>query len=142
MREILFRGKRVDSDKWVEGYYVHISEGEGTYDCEHHLIQTDYKGRLGLRYEVIPETVGQFTGLFDKDGKRVFEGDILSQIDHHDGSELTRVVKYEMSCGSCCTQVIGFGASGRGHLDFIKLDERFKVIGNIHDDPEMVEVKM
>ena len=77
MREILFRGKEKDSGNWIEGYYIYISEGEGMYDRERHLIQTDYKGRLGPAYEVDSGTVSQYVGLKDRDGNKIFEGDIL-----------------------------------------------------------------
>lgn len=67
-REILFRGKRVDNGEWVKGlpFSLHATnnvEGIETYD--------------GERHKVDPDTVGQFTGLTDKSGKRVFEGDVM-----------------------------------------------------------------
>lgn len=133
MREILFRGKRKDNGKWVEGFYT---ENSITYFSGTPVISDNVDD-----YKVERDTVGQYIGLKDKNGKKIFEGDILSQTNKHDEKPLIRVVKYEMSCGCCCTQVIGFGASGHFHLDFIRLDKPVEVIGNIHDNPELLEVE-
>ncbi len=125
MREILFRGKRIDTGKWVEGCL---------------LVHSEYcaiKPKTSLLCGVIPSTVGQFTGLTDKNGKRIFEGDIL-QFENDDG---------EFSLYSCewgkeiCGWIIRF-------LEYDALcdafDARFcmdtQVIGNIHDNPELLEV--
>ena len=75
MREILFRGKRIDNGEWVEGNLFMPDEVKGRTAPTEILIGTNY---VRISYEVDPATVGQYTGLTEKNGKKVFEGDVVT----------------------------------------------------------------
>lgn len=135
MREIIFRGKRVDNEEWVYGFLCcaividewtpHKWEDEEGYTGEYCTTES---------YEVIPETVGQYTGVIDKNGKKVFEGD---------------VVEYAGSCGEIvfverrgafmsrerdmyCEWLSNLPQYGTGIVE---------IIGNIYDNKEILEDK-
>ena len=125
MREILFRGKRLDNGEWVKGYYIkatHHWHNNGIHEDWIAVDTIQNGGWCNVRgkYAVIPETVGQYTGLTDKNGKKIFEGDIVI---HPSG---TFVVKFLQ--GSFC-----FGLN-----DLYPKHTRSEVIGNIHDNPELL----
>ena len=138
MREILFRGKRLDNGEWVEGFYCSMAETTYAFkeDYErnpvatHHYIaysqMTDWglPNKMYLR-EVDPTTVGQYTGLTDKNGKRVFEGDILLNTTFGD----KWVTEYED--GAFVLKLIG-----DIERVFLGIVVGFAVIGNIHDKEE------
>ena len=125
MREVLFRGKRTDNGKWVKGYlYItHIGAHEiGSYDAEINIER--------FTFDVIPETVGQYTGLTDKNGKRIFEGDIVSLV-KHDG------LIYKVVYVPCRYELVNSKGVNCFVLDIYK-SENIEVIGNIHDNPELL----
>lgn len=84
MRELLFRGKRVDNDEWVEGYYVRLygSNGRVSRRIYTSCAEVDCGDYYPDYFEIQPSTVGQYTGLQDKNGRRIFEGDIVMAQDN------------------------------------------------------------
>lgn len=142
MREILFRGKRKDTGEWIEGQYYKRTYYYGDSSVKHYIIEStehlSYDQALEY-YEVIPETVGQFTGLLDKNGVKIFEGDIVGE--YLGIVDLRRRYKAEFipdrggwypfasgdGCGCCESETIT--PNNHGIVGSVK------VIGNIHDNP-------
>ena len=152
MREILFRGKRKDNGEWVEGYYICLNGN-------HHRIYTGYAETDCGEYfadwlEVAPETVGRYTGLTDKNGKRIFEGDIVK-----DAGSYISVIKIGCCLPSEFYEIFDFEIFNKNNLkicavyaehvfgeykgEHFLLPEKNStiVIGNIHDNPELLEVQ-
>ena len=129
---IKFRGKSADNVKWITGYYYH--ECGNTYIVEDR--QSLSETSRNVPYVVIPETVGQFTGLFDKNGKEIYEGDILHTVTFgFEPEEYTAIILYD----NCRFQL----SNGRnlfyfGQSDLTKMDDTI-VIGNIYDNPELID---
>lgn len=138
MREILFRGKRVDNGAWVEGAFClkDCDDPFGYMVDRPSIIKYDPPFD-GFWFRVDPETVGQFTGLTDKNGKKVFEGDIVKIKDFSGGCYLT--------CDQPTSNfaVKWYGKEGRFGIDYMKLFPydftKSEVIGNIHDNPELLK---
>ena len=141
MREILYRAKRLDNGEWVEGYY--LQTGSEYHGAKKHLIAID--GRIcdyaGNEFvEVDPLTIGEFTGLCDKNGVKIFEGDIIR-------------VKFEADClagqePESWSELFEIAFDDEHHAWFTKLndgelgewmyeyDGECEVINNIHDKTE------
>ena len=150
MREVLFRGKQTDNGEWIEGAYspFHLNFGERE-EKPHIIIISDDEDIDGLWCEVIPETVGQYTGLTDKNGKRIFEGDILdvSSDVAYGGVAVHRlgyfVVEFHNGCfmkSALDDPQLSFfdNAKRKGLYHFISTDIH-KIVGNIHDNPEILK---
>ena len=138
MREILFRGKRKDNGEWVEGgFFEWLKQPYIVADITDSYAKTNY--------EVISETIGQFTGLTDKNGKKVFEGDIVhcKYANAPNNEHIQKVVFYE---GKFMAEFLNGGCYaelyyGERHFNFDKsvYMTEFEVIGNIHDNPRAAE---
>lgn len=129
MREILFRGKRKDNGEWIYGYYCVFN---GMIHCIYtSYAETDCGDIYPDYYEVDPETVGQYTGHTDKNGVKIFEGDIVRY-----GDTIHEVV-FEQRNG---TAYFGLVYSESETLPFGHYQDlrQIEVIGNIHDNPELL----
>ena len=153
MREILFRGKRIDNGEWVEGYlYEHqpalvgiVSENDVPEPSKWFIARTgfaDWNMPRPVEFvEIDPSTVGQYTGLTDKNGKKIFEGDICRvcldpevrmgyiQFDERTASFNLHYNDYR------CNTFLDIRLAENKVGDRVWVD----VIGNIHDNPELLE---
>ncbi len=132
----LYRGKRKDNGEWVVGY-LWIG-ADHTYITPHNLGvgYDDATQRItAFAYEVIPETVGQYTGLTDESEKRIFEGDIVTGL-FHLGLIINSVC--EFNNGSFGLQARQCGAE-HFHPFTSMCNVTYEVVGNIHDNPELLK---
>lgn len=150
MREILFRGKRIDNGEWVYGDVVNL---RSIYNEIYTVIipKVDNENSMMELKSVDPSTVGQYTGLKDKNGKRIFESDIIKS-DNGIQSSIS-VVKFGeyypkmfyAMLAICCPgahhlNANGFYLESTKHEDMILFKSPFfEIIGNVHDNPELLE---
>jgi uncharacterized phage protein (TIGR01671 family) len=137
MREYLFRGKRIDNGQWIYGYYIKATHHWHNHGVHEDWIATDTVQNGGWcnvrgKYAVSPETIGQYTGLTDENGKKIFEGDIVRISERGESVNGKIIFKNAYNGGwlvadkteqsSCC----------------LALRNSVEVIGNIHDNPELL----
>lgn len=125
MREILFRGKGIRGN-WHIGLLAHV--GNAWYISN--------KVGIATAYEVIPETIGQYTGLTDKNGRKIFEGDIVKCISSFDAKDMVVIFEAaEFHLVDCQRYKNYTECCGYRHFGTLETE----VIGNIHDNPELAE---
>ena len=161
MREILFRAKRADNGRWIEGYYMYhlnrmpspVGDGIKPEDEEHIILYdnfADWNMPREITYApVYKTTVGQYIGMRDRTGKRIFEDDVVKiAVTHFEGYGtrcVTGAMKYD-SAGNLGVVIeyidnipvwsdILYELNLSGDIE----DYSFEVLGNIHDNPELLK---
>lgn len=125
-REILFKAKRIGNGEWVEGYYRYIPCVDG-----HYIMPKNPRNRIE-QYEIAPDTICQYTGLTDKNGKNIWENSILKLPDEDD------YFKCEWDEDAARFVLNGNGLT----VDFDNYyGYECEVVGNIFDDSELLEVE-
>lgn len=139
MREILFRAKRVDNGEWVEGHYTKL---KWCNNIIHVAIpdeaEIDSGNTLYESYEINPETLCQYTGKSDEDGKKIFDGDIVGFIDLYSTengySESSCLGEVVWSEEECC-----FHVTNRLSAESWEVLDECKVVGNVFDNKELLD---
>lgn len=139
MRQIKFRGKRTDNGYWIEGGYVEWSDIRG--NKQYQIISS-----VGHHNDVHPETIGQFTGLFDKNQKEIYEGDIVKYESWKHGSvsevpDYSFLYKIGFTCLRWACHGIGY-SQDMSQVVTLNNDgciaRTLEVVGNIHDNSELL----
>ena len=136
MREFKFRGKRCDNGEWVYGYYARLRNEFKEWHCimteedasENYI--KDCNGYNMLYTPVNHNTVGQFTGLLDKNAREIYEGDIVKRTDGY-----SYIVKYEF--GSFYARLIGGDKEDVYRLALF--NNKTVIVGNIHGNPDLMK---
>lgn len=144
--DIEFRAKSIDDGKWVYGYYVQRQEytpapigcTEEKYNksLKHYIFQDGFSdwnmAKPWYRIDIDHKTLGQYTGLIDKNNKKIYNGDIVDSFSEEDGYKTLVVTHYNYQC----TFNSGFGLFDVDNEDDYYHDT-VEIIGNIHDNPEI-----
>lgn len=151
MREILFKAKRIDNGEWVEGYYTECN-GKTFIGIDISIYSDIFEvfcTPVIRWFEVDPKTLCQFTGLCDKNGKKIWESDIISyQRDNDDCPFPNKDTKKRFGKvfyqGFRSTFAIGMGKNGSRSINddlwkYVQNGNRVEVIGNQFDNPEFLQ---
>lgn len=134
-REILFKAKRTDNGEWVEGYYVKYQPCASRPEYVHGIVPT-YASALYM-IKIDPDTLCQYTGLTDKNGKKIWENDICEMV--YNGVVYVYVIVWDK------TELDFKGTNGKENygrnFEYLGCCEEIEVIGNIFDNPELLEVE-
>ena len=134
MREILFKAKRVDNGEWIEGYCLRDQYHLRGKDIIFYRKDSD---RFTVYTDIIDlETLCQFTGLYDKNGKKIWENDILMA--HLDESYLEDATYETVEWGTAGWVTYETGSTDREYIDKFDL-EHYEVVGNIFDNKELLQ---
>ena len=134
-REVLFRGARVCDGKLVNGALVMVKENDESEEFIPNIV-ISYGPDTFDWFEVDPETVGQFTGMTDKNGTKIFEGDIVKYYNPYSKTWHTQIVKWDW-------RFAGFGLFDKEsewckESDWLKIKD-IEIVGNIYDNKELLK---
>lgn len=136
MRIIKFRGKIKVTGKWIYGDIAHL---HGDVHIQTDISDNERRGMVG--WDVDDNTIGQFTGIVDRNGKEIYEGDII-QTNDSEGKPILHEVYYLESEARFATKLIGYENLNEGSLTQKWINELdFEVIGNIFDNQELLQNK-
>ena len=140
MREILFRGKRVDNGEWVNGYFIKANHHWHEHGVHEDWIAVDTIQNGGwcnvrCKYAVIPETIGQYAGLTDKNGTKIFEGDIITAEIYEREYEDEYLSNTPIQVTYCSGYFYPFHLEGCWRSGVSNIT----VIGNTYDNPELLK---
>jgi uncharacterized phage protein (TIGR01671 family) len=148
MRKNEYRGKRVDNGEWVYGHYFTtpltaeyniLPENGAFFDSGLSTRRCVIADENGVVFEIIPRSLGQLTGILDINGNKIYEGDIIECC-----HEIRHQVLFSKECSSLCQYGIEKNGTGEyfnhGYITQYYVNEFKKsVIGNIHDNPELIK---
>ena len=135
MRDIIFRGKRTDNGEWVYGNLVRGCDKKYAY-----IVEFGNEELCRNYVDVHPDTVGQYTGLKDKNGTKIFDGDIVLV------PYIDPIFKCTWNDTLPCERAIVKHCNGMFYIEYIESGDKFtpsamdgymKIIGNIYDNPEL-----